>query len=219
MKPSPITTEDFAFDGRGPSLIRWLYSSDLLFPGTFWPESPDGIHGAEYGIPPVLPRDPLPSSTVEVVDPLARPRAWVVFHGLQVIQVVPEEVHSYWHCGASEAGARSGAWEVVDSDWLTGFNPGHLANHKNFILEFYDDLVEVIARDLIFGRGEFSIDRVVANDGRFAYAYLRRAQVREKAQQWKDAMADYQSYAFLAHDQSSAAYATRCAEALAANFR
>ena len=215
MKLLPISTEDFAFDGRGPSLIRWLYFSDLLFPETFWPDSPDGIRGAEYGIPPVLGSDPAPSSTVAVVDSLTCPRAWVVFHGLQVIQVAPEDVHSYWHYAEHKSGPRSGASEVVESDWLAGFNARHLANHRHFILEFYDELVEVIARDLIFGRGEFSIDRVAAHDGRFAYAYLRRAQVREKAQHWKDAMADYQSYASLAHEQSSAAYAIRCAKALA----
>ena len=121
------------------------------------------------------------------------PRAWVVFHGLQVIQIVPEEVHSYWHRPSSEPSTRSGVWEVVGSDWLASFNPRHLENHKHFVLEFYDDLVEVIARDLIFGHGEFSIDRVVAEDARFAYAYLRRAQVREKAHQWNDAISDYRA--------------------------
>src|SRR5262249_12633830 len=154
--------------------------------------------------------NPLPAATVAMVDPLQCPRAWVVFHGLQVIQMVPEEVHSYWHIASYKPGTRSGVWEVVDSDWLASFNPRHLENHKHFVLEFYDDLVEVIATDLIFGHGEFSIDRVVAEDVRFAYAYLRRAQVREKAQQWSDAMADYRMYASLEANQSSAAYALRC---------
>lgn len=213
MKLLPIKTEHFPFDGRGPSLIRWLYYSDLLFASTMWPDKPDGIHGAEYGIPPVLAGSPLPSTTVAVVDPLQCPRAWVVFHGLQVIQIVPEEVHSYWHL--CESGTQSGAWEVLDSDWSAGFNPRHLANHRHFILEFYDDLVEVIARDLIFGHGEFSIDRVIGKDRRFSYAYLRRAQVREKAQEWREAIADYRSYASLEPNQPNAAYGLRCAEALA----
>ena len=214
MKPLPISTEHFAFDGRGPSLIRWLYYSDLLFAGTVWPDTPNGIHGAEYGIQSMSAGDPLPSETVAMVDPLSCPRAWVIFHGLQVIQLVPEEVHSYWHSAAYEPGTRSGVWEVVDSDWLAGFNPSHLADNKHFILEFYDDLVEVIARDLIFGRGQFSIDRVVDVDCRFAYAYFRRAQVREKAQEWTEAIADYRSYASLEPDQSHAAYGLRCVEAL-----
>lgn len=219
MKPVPITTEHFAFDGRGPSLIRWLNYSDMLFPGTFWPHAPNGIHGAEYGIPPMLTDEPLPSTTISVVDPLECPRAWVVFHGLQVIQIVPEEVHSYWHSEVYEPGTRSGAWEVVDSAWLASFSPRHLTGHKHFVLEFYDDLVEVIARGLIFGRGEFSIDQVVEKDDRFAYAYLRRAQVREEAQEWANAIADYRSYASLERYPSSAAYALRCAEALAAKLR
>jgi hypothetical protein len=219
MKPVPIRTEHFGFDGRGPELIRWLYYSDLLFEGTFWPDAPNGIHGAEYRIPPLSTGDPLPSTTVAVVDPTQCPRAWVVFHGLQVIQVVPEEVHSYWHSTVYEPGTRTGVWEVIGSEWLASFNPRHLANHKHFVLEFYDDLVEVVARELIFGHDEFSIDRVISKDSRFAYAYLRRAQIREKAQQWKEAMADYRSYASSASDQSSAAYALRCAEALATKLR
>jgi hypothetical protein len=161
----------------------------------------------------------LPSTTIAIVDPLRCPRAWVVFYGLQVVQLVPEEVHSYWHSAEYEPGTRTGVWEVFESDWLARFHPRHLANHKHFILEFYDVLVEVIARDLIFGRGEFSINRVVGEDGRFAYAYLRRAQVREKAQEWSEAIADYRSYASLEPNQSNAAYAARCAEALATNVR
>lgn len=219
MKAQPVTTPHFAFDGRGPSLIRWLYYSDMLFAGTIWPDTPYGIHGAEYGIPPKSDDSPLPSSTVAVIDPLECPRAWVVFHGLQVIQIVPEEVHSYWHSEVYEQGTRSGIWEVTDSDWLAGFNPRHLSNHKHFVLEFYDELVEVIARDLIFGRGQFSIDRIVGDDGRFAYAYLRRAQVREKAQEWMEAIADYRSYASIEPDASNAAYGLRCAEALATKVR
>ena len=214
MKAIPIQTDSFAFDGRGPSLIRWLYYSDLMFAGTCWPDTPDDIHGAEYGIPPMSVSVPLPSPTVAVVDPIQCERAWVVFHGLQAIQLVSEEVHSYWHAAEYERGTRTGAWEVFDSVWLSNFNSRHITNHKHFLLEFYDEIVEIIARDLIFGRGEFSIDRVVDEDGRFAYAYLRRAQVREKAQAWVEAIADYRTYASLASDKSSTAYASRCADAL-----
>jgi len=215
MKPLPIETSHFAFDGRGPSLIRWLHHRDLLFAGTMWPDSPDGIHGAEYGIAPTIAGSPLPATSVAVVDPIECSKAWVVFDGLQVIQIVPEEVHSYWHYEPEVRGNRSGAWEVVDSEWLAAFHPRHLAGHRHFILEFDDELVEVIARELIFGHGEFSIDRVAPTDGRFAYAYLRRAQVREKAEQWKDAQADYRLYASLENNESNSSYARRCAEGLA----
>jgi hypothetical protein len=214
MKASPLATEHFAFDGRGPYLARWLYRSDLLFDGTFWPEAPDGIHGVEYRIPPKVAAGSLPSTTVLVVDPLQCLRAWVVFDGLQVFQVVPEEVHTYWHDEADEPGRLSGVWEIADSAWLASFDPRHLGAHKHFVLVFYDDVVEVIARDLIFGHGAFSIDRVVDEDGRFAFAYNRRAQVREKAEDWRGALADYRAYASLEPNPSFAASGLRHCAAL-----
>jgi hypothetical protein len=147
------------------------------------------------------------------------PRAWVIFDGLQVIQVVPEEVHSYWFLSEDESHARTGVWEVLDSEWLASFSQLHLAGHKHFVIEFYDDLVEVIARDLIFGRGEFLIDRAVGADGRFAYAYFRRADVREKARDWPGAIADYRAYANVEPNLSNAKYGLALAEALEAKLR
>jgi hypothetical protein len=92
-------------------------------------------------------------------------------------------------------------------------------NHRHFILEFYDDIVEIVARDLIFGWGAFSIDRVVWEDRRFAYAFLRRAQTREKGQDWLNAIADYRTYAELEPDPFSASFALRCADGLAVKHK
>lgn len=72
---------------------------------------------------------------------------------------------------------------------------------------------------MIFGRGEFSIDRAVAEDDRFAYAYLRRAEVREKEQDWPGAIADYRAYANVEPNLSNAKYGLALAEALEAKLR
>ena len=213
MSIEPVVTDCFDWDGRGPSLIRWLHGSDKLFPDTFAGEWPDGICGAEYGLPPDLP--PSSGTSIVVVDPAACDRAWVVFHGLQVIQIVPEEVHSYWHSELLESAAsRSGVWKVTDSEWMRSFSPRHLGNCSHFILEFYDDLVEVIAEALIFGRGAFRLEQVIAEDRGFAYAYLWRAYCREKWDEKRAAAEDFRAYARIEQDPGNAEYARKKAERL-----
>jgi hypothetical protein len=138
MKVIPFPTEHFGYDGRGPSLDRFLHDRERIAPGTFTDRArpPGNITGAEYDAG----------------------FAWVIFDGLQVIQVVPEEVHSYWFFG--EAFLRvplSGVFEVLESEWMESFKPRHLSGHRHFILVFYDQLVEVICQRLVFGRGRFDI--------------------------------------------------------------
>ncbi|MGV3624610.1 MAG: hypothetical protein ACO1OB_27570 [Archangium sp.] len=65
-----MTTPYFPFDGRGPVLTRWLHENDLSLVDS---AARGHIVGAQHEA------------------------GWVVFHGLQVLQLVPEEVHSYWH--------------------------------------------------------------------------------------------------------------------------
>jgi hypothetical protein len=184
-----------------------------MFPGTFWDHAADGICGAEFDIPPDVP--PTDGTSVTLVPREDNSTAWVIFHGLQVSQFVPDEVHTGWHFGfLSENAQRTGVWEVLESEWLKRFSPRHLEHHRHFILVFYDDVVEVIAEDLIFGRGEFRIEEVVEVDPRFAYAYMRRAQWYEERDDKCAAAADYRRYAAISTDKSSAAYAIRVAETL-----
>jgi hypothetical protein len=75
MQAKVFQTDYFDFDGRGETLVRWICDVDILF------AEPDGanafvalsgdICGAQYH------------------------DGWVLFHGLQVLQIAPEEVHSY----------------------------------------------------------------------------------------------------------------------------
>lgn len=182
----------YAHDGRGPVLRRWLHTSDLLFAETLWENAADGLAGCQYHL-----------SSSEL--------AWVVFHGLQVIQVVPEEVHAYRYQELTDE--RGGAWRIEGSSWKAGFSQRHLRDHHHFVIELYDHIVEVIARELVFGSGAFDV-AAVADDPRFCYAYLRRAQVREKAGELAAAIADFEAYAARTPEAGSARYAQRCAESL-----
>ena len=142
MRVVPYSNEHFGFDGRGPEVHRFIHDRDLLATGTF----PD--------------RRPLPGKIVGVEyfwfeDPDV---AWVIFQKMQVIQVVPEEVCSYWFMSdVSEEKNGVGIYVVEDSAWLRSFSQRHLASCRHFVLKFYDDIIEVIAEDLVFGRGAFRI--------------------------------------------------------------
>src|SRR5262245_57281824 len=145
LRVHPIATSYFHHDGRGPSLVRWLCDRDLYLPDTWDEPTPlvGDIVGAEY----ILPH-PAPHGAP----------AWVVFHGLQVLQIVPEEVHSYWHrTDLRRQPDQTGAWRIENSSWMTHFDPRHLTGHQHFVLEWYDELAEVICRELIFGSGMFDL--------------------------------------------------------------
>jgi hypothetical protein len=80
MRVVPYSTDHFGFDGRGPEICRFIHDRDALKKGAF-PERrppPGNIIGVEY-------------FWFERPD-----AAWVIFKKGQVIQVVPEEVCSYW---------------------------------------------------------------------------------------------------------------------------
>ncbi len=93
MKVNPISTPHFGYDGRGPELVRWIHDRELVLPGEDEGRRPlpGGISGAQHA------------------------EGWVIFQGLQVVQTVPEEVHSYWFFELLPDGTtHTGAYEVTD---------------------------------------------------------------------------------------------------------
>ncbi|MFK7998586.1 MAG: hypothetical protein AB8H86_03275 [Polyangiales bacterium] len=175
----------FPFDGRGPILRRWLWSEDLLLP-----DSSEGFQT-------------LPKRCVGAQSEYG----WVVFHGVQVLQSVPEEVHSYWHRALTEEGGA--AWRVESSTWLASFDQRHLAKCGHYILEFYDHIVEVICEELIIGKGEFQLTEVLPHEGRLRYAYMRRALSLSKLKRVEEALADFDRYIATSPDPTSLRRAQR----------
>jgi hypothetical protein len=144
MRCVAFQTEHFGFDGRGPEIRRFIHDRDRIVAGTFTDRAqpPANITGVEYYW-------------------FERPDlSWVVFEGMQVIQVVPEEVCSYWFHVEGQDYRRgfSGITEIHDSAWKAGFAQRHLDGIRHFVLEFYDDIVEVLCKSLAFGTGEFRIE-------------------------------------------------------------
>jgi hypothetical protein len=201
MQTKVVHTPYYPGGGRGKTLDHWIYDRDLLLPDTplaQFKEPAGDIVGAQFGY------------------------TWVVFHGLQVIQIVPEEVHSYWHLAYRQQESDSSCvWEIEDSQWLASFYPRHLQGkgYKHYIIVFNDELVEVICRDLIFGEGLFDINVVVANDARFNYAYFRYAEVQEEIGNLQAAAEYYQKYIESDPQGESVEYARGCMEACLEEMR
>lgn len=196
MRAKITATEYFYFDGRGCSLLRWIHDAELHLP-----ESQEGfspLAGSIKGVQYLFETD---VSTGE---------AWLIFYGLQVLQIVPEEVHSYWHREfADDNSHASGVWEVEDSEWIKSFAQRHLNNHQHYIVEFYDQIVEVICKDLIFGAGTFDIEKVLIQDSRFAYAYLRRAMSQNKLGNKEEAAEYFHKYIDSCPNGESVGFARR----------
>ena len=144
MHCEPFQTDHSGFDGRGPETCRFIYDRDRIAPGTFTDRAPPSgnITGVEYYW-------------------FERPETSLdIFDGLQVVQIVPEEVCSYWFHVGREVPTKgfSGITEIHDSPWKAGFAQRHLQDVRHFVLEFYDDIVEVLYKDLVLGSGEFRIE-------------------------------------------------------------
>lgn len=181
--------DEFRGRGRGPELMSWIHSHELLF------------HDSHHGF----------SMDNGAIVGARTENSWVVFHGLQVIQVVLEEVHSYWHIGNNNCEpSDSCIFLISNSEWLASFNPRHLQGHSHFVIHFYDDVVELICKELLFSSGTFSLELAIGNFPQLAYAYLRRAMSNEKIGRNADAILDYKRYIAIATDRDAIAYASRC---------
>lgn len=180
-------------DARGPSLVRWLTDNDLRFPGL----------GNAYAPP-----------TGSVAGGVSYDH-WVIFLGLQVIQIVPDEVHSAWHHafmnGQDELGS---VWQVIDSEWRKSFHTRHLGQHHHFIIRFYDEVIEVICRELIFGLAPFDLATAIEANPKLAYAYLQLAISQQKEGERERAISNFEKYLAFEPDEQSAQYARRCVQGL-----
>ncbi len=135
MKVIPVFTPNFHWSGRGAELIRWLPYEEVRGGKHAQPEG--GIYGALF--------------SYDLED------RWVIFDGLQAILVAGEEVHSGWYMNLIDKNiSRSWIWKVNESDWMKTFIPMHLSGHEHFVLEFYDDIVEIVCKQLIFGTGKIN---------------------------------------------------------------
>ncbi|MGV3624611.1 MAG: hypothetical protein ACO1OB_27575 [Archangium sp.] len=103
---------------------------------------------------------------------------------------------------------------IENSAWLASFDQRHLSGHSHVVLEFYDDVVEVICRELVFGAGEFELNRALATEPRFGSAYFTLALEQEKRGEVHNAIATWEKYLACAPHVNSTDYASRALESL-----
>jgi hypothetical protein len=130
----PIHVEFFYSDGRGPELARfcWGYRNNLL-------------EAAEFMPPDAASNDDL---------------QFVRFLRPQVMMITPEEVINYASMSSYLIKYRPAAmFDLGKSDWLKSFSPRHLEKCSHFQLLFYDELLDVIAEGVEFGKGKFNPSR------------------------------------------------------------
>ncbi len=175
MKVKVFPTELFGFDGRGPVLSWWLYEDDLDIPGTElpWEDSgPSGIVGAQHG------------------------SHWIIFHEPLVLLFCHDDARVYRHPEyepEQEEGIRkTGIWEIEDSKWLPSFRRPPGCTH--YIVQFYDEAVEVICRDLILGEGRFDARKLAEEDSRYTYSFWRYAEAQRELKHTTVALEYYQKF-------------------------
>ncbi|MBU6953444.1 hypothetical protein [Hahella sp. HN01] len=87
---------------------------------------------------------------------------WVIFFGITVYQCYPSRVHDYWH--RMPPFSEAGFCFVSDpSDLIRKLEESSvIQGQKHYILEFEDDVIEVVCDRLVFGEGEFKVENFVA---------------------------------------------------------
>jgi len=127
MKIKPILEDKFYHDGRGPELQKVIWKSKGIILGGF-----------EYYNP------------VDAYDQKSLKHLKLI--GVQVYSMASEEVH-----GNIQALKNSNAaiWEIIGSKWLNSYQPRLLSECKHFQIMFYDEIYDIICKDIIAGKGKF----------------------------------------------------------------
>ena len=95
---------------------------------------------------------------------------------------------------ADKSQKSTGVWIINNSEWLASFNPRHLENYNHYLFEFYDEIVEVIIKEPIFGKETFDIVDVIDQEPRLNDAYIRKAESMEEQGLEEEAIKHYQLY-------------------------
>jgi len=192
MKCKRIKAPNYWDASRGPDLIRWLTDEDLRFPEI----------SKSYAAPKGSIRGALCDDY------------WVLFYGLQVIQVVPDEVHSAWHYEYIEGDEEGCAWKIFDSKWITTFHQRHLEENSHYVVRFYDDVVEVICKDILFGPTPFDLATAIELHPKFSDPYLQVASSNQYDGDMNLAIKSFEKYLSLSPDPQNIDHVNRCLEQL-----
>lgn len=185
MKSVRIEAPDHWNDVRGPDLVRWITDEDLRFSviGGSYASAKGSINGA-------LTHD-----------------YWVLFFQPQVIQVVPDEVHSGWYYEYKDDAEYGSAWKILNSEWLKSFRSRHLTGYSHFLIRFYDEVLEVVCKDVVFGQTPFSLPQAIEEHPKFCAPYLQLASYYMDAGEANLAIENFEKYLSLKPDSENIEFA------------
>ncbi|GAB1265684.1 MAG: hypothetical protein K6L75_02925 [Cellvibrionaceae bacterium] len=128
MKTEPILESVFYHDGRGPELqkVIWGHNGVVLIGFEYFNPDDEYIEGNLKHIKLV---------------------------GLEAFSMASEEVHG----NILATGENSASiFEVKDSEWLASFNQAHLSECKHYQIMFYDEIYDVICKEVKSGAGKLN---------------------------------------------------------------
>jgi hypothetical protein len=128
----PILPELFYHDGRGPELVS-----------VHWSGRGQVLEAIDFMPPDAETRDDIYHLT---------------FTGLQVVEIIPEEVADFEDgglCDALIAHRPAALFDAGKSKWLSSFSQRHLGKCSHFRIMFYDELFEVIAVEVRIEKGKY----------------------------------------------------------------
>lgn len=125
MSTNPVLESNFYHDGRGPELQKVVWARNGVVLTGFEYFNPDD----EY-----------------IPDNLKH----VILDGVEAYSMSSDEVHgNILATGLSKAAI----FEIANSEWLASFNQAHLSDCKHYQIMFYDEIYDVICRQIKVGAG------------------------------------------------------------------
>jgi len=121
---------EFHHEGRGPELQRVVWSKDGIT-----------LKGFEY----YNPDDVFEEENIKHLELV----------GLEAYSVAGEEVHSNI---IFVNDSKAAIFKVLNSPWLKQFNPLHLKGCDHYQIRFYDEIYDVICREIKTGQGRIIND-------------------------------------------------------------
>lgn len=128
MSINPILENEFYHDGRGPELqkVRWKLNGVVLV-------------GFEYFNP----------DDEYIPDNLKH----VTLEGVEAYSMSSDEVHGNI---LATGDSKAAIFEVIDSEWLASFNQAHLSECSHYQIMFYDEIYDVICKQVNVGTGQLN---------------------------------------------------------------
>lgn len=125
MKTESLLENEFHHDGRGPELQRVIWTHEGVI-----------LKGFEY----YNPEDVYEEKNIKHLELV----------GIETYSMAGEEVHGNI---LATGDSKASIFKVLNSPWLKQFNPAHLEECSHYQIMFYDEIYDVICKEIKAGKG------------------------------------------------------------------